>query len=83
MYHFIECICNGHANDCEYNTTQSLAMCLDCMDNTVGNNCELCVPGFYQDETLLLNDPAICIRKFVTLQSWSVNVMFPLSSLWV
>lgn len=59
----IECMCNGHATDCEYNTTQSTAVCLNCMDNTTGNSCELCSPGFYQDETVLLNNPSICIRK--------------------
>jgi hypothetical protein len=64
---FIECMCNGHANDCEYNTTQSSAVCLSCMDNTTGNNCELCLPGFYQDENVLLNDPAICICKFMPM----------------
>ena len=60
-------MCNGHASDCEYSTVQSSAVCLNCMDNTTGNNCELCLPGFYQDETLLLNDPSICIRKFTLI----------------
>ena len=63
FYNIIACMCNGHANDCEYNATQTLAICLNCLDNTTGNNCELCLPGFFQDEALLLNDPAICTRK--------------------
>ena len=63
LSYVIECMCNGHANDCEYNTTQSSAACLNCTDNTAGDNCDSCLPGFYQDDVLLLNDPAICTRK--------------------
>lgn len=58
-----ECMCNGHANNCEYNMNESTAICLNCMDNTAGDNCELCQPGFFQDRALLLNDPAICTCK--------------------
>ena len=60
-------MCNGHASDCEYNTTQSSVVCLNCMDNTTGDNCELCLPRFYQDQSLLLNDLAICAGEFYTL----------------
>ena len=58
-----ECMCNGHASDCEYVASQSSSVCLNCTDNTTGDNCDLCLPGFYQDEALLLNDAAICNRK--------------------
>ena len=67
-----ECMCNGHANDCEYIESQSSAVCLNCTDNTTGDNCDLCLPGFYQDDALLLNDPAICNRKEFFDQTFSV-----------
>lgn len=62
-----ECMCNGHANDCEYIASQSSVVCLNCTENTTGDNCDLCLPEFYQDEALLLNDPAICNRKEIKL----------------
>ncbi|XP_061670381.1 usherin isoform X4 [Syngnathoides biaculeatus] len=59
------CQCNGHAHSCHYDaraddqpTEQHLGgggVCDDCMHNTMGRNCELCVSGFFR---LAQSDPA-------------------------
>ena len=38
-------------------------MCINCTDNTAGDHCELCQPGYFQDLALLLNDQNICRGK--------------------
>ncbi|XP_078590850.1 uncharacterized protein LOC144870493 isoform X22 [Branchiostoma floridae x Branchiostoma japonicum] len=38
------CNCNGHSNDCD-----SQGNCLNCQHNTMGVNCERCIPGYYGD----------------------------------
>ncbi|KAG7477685.1 hypothetical protein MATL_G00072180 [Megalops atlanticus] len=42
------CDCNGHATSCDSETGE----CLECLHNTVGPNCERCLPGFYGDPTI-------------------------------
>ncbi|KAJ8016910.1 hypothetical protein DPEC_G00012250 [Dallia pectoralis] len=37
------CDCNGHSNTCDPET----GACLQCLGNTAGLKCELCLPGFY------------------------------------
>jgi hypothetical protein len=43
----IPCQCYGHSSDCDANTGQ----CLDCLNNTEGNACQLCKPGYYGNAT--------------------------------
>ncbi|KAK3091660.1 hypothetical protein FSP39_021617 [Pinctada imbricata] len=56
------CECYGHANECIYDEEvdrlrQSIdiygrmaggGVCQNCRDNTMGNNCDQCVPGYYR-----------------------------------
>jgi len=54
------CMCNAHAPDCQYMVSSMSALCINCTDNTMGDMCEQCLPQFYQDATLLLDNPDIC-----------------------
>lgn len=42
----IQCLCNGHSN-CK--GPDQLDVCLECKNNTVGNQCEMCAPLFVGD----------------------------------
>ena len=59
-------MCNDHAADCQYNVSSMSALCINCTDNTMGDTCEQCLPQFYQDPTLLLDNPNICIGMSMT-----------------
>ncbi|XP_034018533.1 laminin subunit alpha-2 isoform X2 [Thalassophryne amazonica] len=39
----VQCQCSGHSSTCDPETS----ICQNCQDNTEGDQCERCVPGFY------------------------------------
>ncbi|XP_072218688.1 laminin subunit alpha-2 [Leuresthes tenuis] len=39
----VQCQCNGHSSTCDPETS----ICQNCQDNTEGDQCERCSPGFY------------------------------------
>ncbi|KAG8224763.1 hypothetical protein J437_LFUL005332 [Ladona fulva] len=41
------CQCNGHSEDCDRDT----GVCRNCRDNTAGDRCHLCRPGYSGDAT--------------------------------
>ncbi|XP_030061842.1 laminin subunit beta-2 isoform X2 [Microcaecilia unicolor] len=43
-----QCLCNGHAEDCEQRT----GACLNCRDHTAGDRCEKCIAGYYGNPVL-------------------------------
>ncbi|XP_049703370.2 laminin subunit alpha [Helicoverpa armigera] len=51
----VPCQCNGHSRECDVNT----GVCLECTDNTMGDHCEQCIPGYHGDA--LQGTPRDCL----------------------
>ena len=58
----LACMCNMHAQDCYYNQTLMAAVCIDCGDNTTGDDCSSCLPSFYET-SMISSDPNFCQGK--------------------
>ena len=69
---FSECNCNQHSERCffdpaVYEATGRVSggVCEACQHNTMGRNCERCLPKFYQDPIRRVTDYDFCKRKFL------------------
>ncbi|KAM9633189.1 laminin subunit alpha-1 [Trichechus inunguis] len=52
----LPCDCNNHSDACDPETGK----CLNCSDNTAGDHCDTCAPGYYGKVTGSTNDCALC-----------------------
>ncbi|KAJ4933887.1 hypothetical protein JOQ06_006696, partial [Pogonophryne albipinna] len=63
-----KCNCNGHSSTCHFDMAMYQAtgnvsggVCDDCQHNTMGRNCEMCKPFYYQDAFKDIRDPQVCV----------------------
>ncbi|XP_075430559.1 laminin subunit beta-1-like isoform X2 [Ascaphus truei] len=63
-----QCNCNNHARKCHFDMAVYLAtgrvsggVCDDCQDNTMGRNCELCKPFYFQNPRADIRAGGACI----------------------
>lgn len=56
------CNCTSHSDSCAYDNTINASVCLDCKDNTQGNNCEQCKDLTFRNPNKSVTDPATCIN---------------------
>ncbi|XP_019328886.1 PREDICTED: laminin subunit alpha-1 [Aptenodytes forsteri] len=52
----VPCQCNNHSETCDPETGK----CLNCRDNTVGDYCSTCAPGYYGKVIGSVNDCSLC-----------------------
>uniref|UniRef100_A0A8C3DG64 Laminin subunit alpha-1 n=1 Tax=Corvus moneduloides TaxID=1196302 RepID=A0A8C3DG64_CORMO len=52
----VPCQCNNHSETCDPDTGK----CLNCRDNTVGDYCSACAPGYYGKVIGSANDCSLC-----------------------
>ncbi|XP_054980794.1 laminin subunit alpha-1 [Sorex araneus] len=52
----VPCSCNNHSDICDSETGK----CLNCRDNTAGDHCDMCAPGYYGQVTGSPGDCSLC-----------------------
>lgn len=63
----IECQCNNHGLSCVYNNTLGHGICTSCQHNTEGQHCDKCLPKYYRNMDVSMEDPNACIGKSTEL----------------
>lgn len=60
------CLCYGHAASCmsldQSQGPDVVPLLCQCVDNTTGNNCELCLPGYYRDDPSNFEQPCVACQ---------------------
>lgn len=68
IVHSPECECYGRASSCHYDpdvameTGGSGGVCDNCTQNTAGQQCDECRPGFYRNATASVTNSNLCLR---------------------
>ncbi|XP_033856869.3 laminin subunit alpha-1-like [Acipenser ruthenus] len=52
----VSCQCNNHSQTCDLDTGK----CQGCQDNTAGDHCDLCAPGYYGKVRGSISDCSLC-----------------------
>uniref|UniRef100_A0ABM5GDG7 Laminin subunit alpha-1 isoform X1 n=1 Tax=Pogona vitticeps TaxID=103695 RepID=A0ABM5GDG7_9SAUR len=65
----VPCECNNHGDTCDPETGK----CLDCRDNTAGDHCNICAPGYYGKVTGSVNDCLLCACPRISPGSFSAT----------
>ena len=60
----IECDCGDHALSCIFDSNLGRGRCVDCQDNTAGDRCEICIHGFFRNESAPVADANVCIGEY-------------------
>ena len=55
-----KCTCNEHSDTCEYQDETGVGLCTNCVHNTMGDNCEQCLPFFYTPSSVSYTAPNAC-----------------------
>ncbi|XP_053323844.1 laminin subunit alpha-1-like [Spea bombifrons] len=63
----VPCQCSNHSEICDPDTGR----CMDCQDNTAGDHCHLCAPGYYGKVTGSIADCSLCACPKGNSQSFS------------
>ncbi|XP_038249040.1 laminin subunit alpha-1 [Dermochelys coriacea] len=63
----VPCQCNNHSETCNLETGK----CLNCRDNTAGEHCSVCAPGYYGKVIGSVNDCSLCACPRTNLTSFS------------
>ncbi|KAL5262010.1 hypothetical protein ACHWQZ_G007649 [Mnemiopsis leidyi] len=62
----VPCQCNGNSDLCDEE-----GICLNCQNNTIGDSCEECVPGYYHSSFTQQCEPCACSGNGLTSSSQS------------
>lgn len=65
----LECNCNDHSTDCNYDTSQNMSICLNCSQQTTGPNCQYCTGGYYQQNNTCIGMSFNVHKCFIFSQS--------------
>ncbi|XP_065908820.1 protocadherin Fat 4-like [Dysidea avara] len=55
-----KCTCNDHSDTCVYQDDTGVGLCTNCIHNTMGDNCEQCLPLFYTPSNVPFTAPNAC-----------------------
>ncbi|ESN91559.1 hypothetical protein HELRODRAFT_165611 [Helobdella robusta] len=55
-----KCECHGRAVECLYDPGKGRGVCINCANNTMGDNCAECMNGYFINSSISIDDPGVC-----------------------